>query len=378
MALAGSVDEASYSPGSLDLGTTYYWKVDEANEAEAISLWESGVWSFTTQEFLIVDDFESYTDDEGSRIYETWADGWVNDTGSTVGYLESPFAETVIVHGGSQAMPLFYDNSEAATSEADFELSQNWTANGIQSLSLYFHGDVENSAGQLYVKINNTKIVYDGPAVNIVRPSWQLWNIDLSTVGNVSNVNSLTIGIEGAGADGVVYIDDVRLYPQVLEDSADSPDITGAGDTVQGVPNDGDWPDVEPPEMAIDDDVDTKFLHNQGGSMTTGIQVAPLLGSTVVTGLTFTTANDDYGRDPISFELSGSNASIDGPYELIAAGDIVDFAQETVWPRFTQNETPIEFDNTVAYRYYQIVFPSLRPDNDGLMQIAEVELLGTF
>jgi hypothetical protein len=101
------------------------------------------------------------------------------------------------------------------------------------------------------------------------------------------------------------------------------------------------------------------------------------MGLTVVTGLTFTTANDDYGRDPTSFELSGSNDSIDGPYELIVAGDLVDFAQEALWPRYTMNATAITFENTTAYKYYQVLFPSVsRPNNDGLMQIAEVELLG--
>jgi hypothetical protein len=253
-------------------------------------------------------------------------------------------------------------------------LAADWTTNGIRSLSLYFYGAAGNT-GQLYVKINNTKILYDGPAVNLLRPSWQLWSIDLSQAGNVSNVRSLTIGVEGAGATGVVYIDDIRLYPEVFDYI--SPDITGAGDAVQGVPDDGDWPANETPEMAIDDNVNTKYLHRKGGEMATGLQVAPLLGSTIVTGLTFTTANDDYGRDPTSFELYGSNASIDGPYTLIAAGEIVDFSQDEVWPRHTRNATPIEFENTTAYRYYQILFPTLRPDNDGLMQIAEVEFLGS-
>ncbi|HRS13386.1 MAG TPA: hypothetical protein P5242_20135, partial [Sedimentisphaerales bacterium] len=191
----------------------------------------------------------------------------------------------------------------------------------------------------------------------------------------MSNVRSLTIGIEGAGAKGVVYIDDVRLYPEVLEYV--SPDITGAGDTVQGVPNDGDWPAAEHPALAIDDNVTTKYLHRKGRAMPTGFQVAPLVGSTIVTGLTFTSANDDYGRDPTSFELYGSNASIDGPYTLIASGSIVDFSQATVWPRYTKTTTPIEFANTVAYRYYQILFPTLRANSDGNMQIAEVEFLGT-
>jgi len=375
LTLADTTTETCCTPGTLDLATTYYWKVDEVNDVDAVNVWEGTVWSFTTQEFIVVDDFESYND-EDNLIYETWADGWVNETGSTVGYLQAPFAEQTIVHGGSQSMPLFYDNTDFATSEADLELSQDWTANGVKSLSLYFQGDLDNSGGQLYVKVNGTKVAYDGPAVNIVRPSWQLWNIDLSAVGNVSNVSKLTIGVEGAGANGVVYIDDIRLYPEVLEYL--SPDITGAGDTVKGVPDDGDWPDDETPDMAIDDNSATKFLHRKGGAMATGFQVEPMLGATVVTKVTFTTANDSPSRDPISFELSGSNASIDGPYTVIAAGDIVDFAGATEWPRFTKNETPIEFENAVAYTYYQIVFPTLRGEAEALMQIAEVELIGTI
>ncbi len=201
-----------------------------------------------------------------------------------------------------------------------------------------------------------------------------MWSIDLSQVSGLSNVQTLVIGVDGAGARGMLYFDDIRLYPEVL---AGSPDISGAGDIVQGVPNDADWPDAETPPNAVDDDVNTKYLHRKGGSTTTGFQIEPLVGSTIVTGLTFTSANDDFGRDPTSFELSGSNASIDGPYTLIASGDIVDFSQHEVWPRHTKTATPIEFENTVAYRYYQIVFPTLRADNDGLMQIAEVEFLGS-
>ena len=110
--------------------------------------------------------------------------------------------------------------------------------------------------------------------------------------------------------------------------------------------------------------------------MATGIQVTPAVGATVVTGLTLTTANDASDRDPITFELSGSNAGIGGPYELIAAGDIVDLAGEAEWPRFSKNETLITFDNDVAYAHYQILFPTLRGESETLMQIAEIELIG--
>jgi len=126
-------------------------------------------------------------------------------------------------------------------------------------------------------------------------------------------------------------------------------------------------------------DVTTKFLHFKGEVEPTGFVIEPAAGASIVTGLTFTTANDAIERDPISFELSGSNESIDGPYELIASGDIVDFAQETAIPRFTMNGTAIMFDNDVSYKYYQVMFPAVRdPGSANSMQIAEVELLGVL
>ncbi|HPC93807.1 MAG TPA: CotH kinase family protein [Sedimentisphaerales bacterium] len=155
-------------------------------------------------------------------------------------------------------------------------------------------------------------------------------------------------------------------------------DVTSPGDFVRGVPNDGDWPSVESPPLAIDDNVQTKYLHFKGETQATGFQVTPSAGATVVTGLTLTTANDAVERDPTAFELSGSNVSIDGPYTLIARGDIVDFSRPSPWPRFTKNETPITFANKTAYAHYQLLFTSVRNAAwANSMQIAEVEFLGT-
>ncbi|UCD51442.1 MAG: lamin tail domain-containing protein [Phycisphaerales bacterium] len=157
-------------------------------------------------------------------------------------------------------------------------------------------------------------------------------------------------------------------------------DITARGDVVRGVPNDGDWPGAEAPPLAIDDDINTKYLHFKGDTQTTGFQVTPAAGASVVTGLTLTTANDVPGRDPIAFELYGSNGTIDGPYTLIARGDILDFAGATEWPRHTMNETPITFANHVAYSHYQLLFTAVRGPVGGSvnsMQIAEVEFLAS-
>ena len=165
---------------------------------------------------------------------------------------------------------------------------------------------------------------------------------------------------------------------------ADLVDVTAPGDSVQGVPNDGDWPGGEAPPLAIDDNSTTKYLHFKGdfdpdpGTGGAGFRVTPSGGQSVVIGLTFTTANDAEDRDPTEFELSGSNVSIDGPYIPIASGEIVDFAQATAWPRFTTNTTPIRFSNSMGYSHYQILFTAIRnASGANSMQIAEVEFLGS-
>jgi hypothetical protein len=75
--LADTVTEHSYTPASLDFGTTYFWKVNEVGDA---GTYAGEVWSFTTREYAVIDDFESYNNDD-NRIYDTWIDGWVNNTG---------------------------------------------------------------------------------------------------------------------------------------------------------------------------------------------------------------------------------------------------------------------------------------------------------
>jgi regulation of enolase protein 1 (concanavalin A-like superfamily) len=139
-----TVADHRFDPGPLEFGQTYYWKVAEVNEAATPAIWEGDLWSFSTREALVVDDFESYTDDEGSRIYEAWVDGWTNGTGSTVGYVQAPFAERAIVHGGQQSMPLDYNNTKSpfySEAERTFDTVQDWTVNGADTLTLYFRGN---------------------------------------------------------------------------------------------------------------------------------------------------------------------------------------------------------------------------------------------
>jgi len=164
--------------------------------------------------------------EEGSNlVYETWKDGFDNPAlnGSTVGYVEAfqPSMENDIVYDGSQSMPMTYDNSTAPKSEATrtFAPAQDWTVGLPKTLVMYVAGDLANSGGgQLYVKINGVKVPFDGDPIFLSRPLWIQWNIDLGAVGtDLARVNMLTLGIEGAAAQGVLYVDEMRLYAQVSE-----------------------------------------------------------------------------------------------------------------------------------------------------------------
>jgi hypothetical protein len=221
-ASAATVSVPEYET-SLLLDKTYYWKVTEVNDAEAVKAWDSAVWSFSTGSFVPVDDFEGYTDNEGSRIYESWPDGYDDPAnGSTVGYNQAPFAERSIVHGGAQSMPLAYDNTAGvARSEAKrtFDTPQDWTQHGITTLVVFFRGQASNSPAPLYLKINDTKVSFNNGAAATTLGLWKQWNIPLAATGaSLKSVKSLTIGVEGSGS-GTLFLDDIRLYavaPEVV------------------------------------------------------------------------------------------------------------------------------------------------------------------
>jgi len=238
-----TVSQTGYTPPILDIGRTYYWRIDEVNNAQIPTTWQSDIWSFTTSEYLVVDDFESYNDipngQEGSRlVYDTWLDGIADSSkgGSQIGYFAGTSLEIDIVHSGSQSVPLLYDNSAVNLSEVtvntnDLDIGGNWTIGSARALSLWFYGDPNNAiTEQLYVKLNGTKIIYNGDPADIANPQWTQWDIDLASFGiDLNNVTQLTIGLErtaGAGGSGTIFIDDIRLYgarclPSVQKPSGD-------------------------------------------------------------------------------------------------------------------------------------------------------------
>jgi hypothetical protein len=218
----GVLDETTFAPGDLQEATTYYWRVDEIGPGNVVTTGE--VWSFTT--VVPVDDFESYTDDEGSRIYETWIDGWTNGTGSTVGYTVAPFAEQTIVHGGQQSMPLDYNNvNDPFYSEAErtFASVQDWTANDVDTLVLYVRAKAGSKAAPVYVELtdsSNKTGTVTAEASLVSAAQWTEWKIPLSQFAdagvNLAKVKTLIIGVgdkanPAAGGTGLIYVDDIAL-----------------------------------------------------------------------------------------------------------------------------------------------------------------------
>jgi len=254
------LDANSYTPAEdLQYGQTYCWRVDQVNGTE---IRPGLVWNFKVEEYLVVDDMESYGEattpgEPGSRIWYAWRDGfgWSepapgqagNGTGSMIGNDDAPFVETQIVHSGKQSMPYTYNNTgangKAFYSEAEhlFDAPQDWTQYDIKALVLYFHGSAGNDANeQMYIKLEDSdshskKVFYDGDASDVSEATWHEWNIALQDFSGVdlSKISKMVIGFgdgiapTGSGT-GKVYFDDIRLYPaRCVPEYAPLGDISG-------------------------------------------------------------------------------------------------------------------------------------------------------
>ncbi|MBL7186509.1 MAG: LamG domain-containing protein [Phycisphaerae bacterium] len=214
----------SYDPGGLTWDSSYAWRLDEVYPTGTV---KGLVWTFTTADFILVDDFESYNDIDppdaaSNRIFDKWIDGFGTTTnGALVGNDMPPYAETTVVHAGGQSMIYRYDNN-LKTSEATLTLvyPRDWTEQGVGVLSLWIRGDTSNAAERIYVALNGVAVYHGDPAA-AQAAGWTEWPIPLSEFAgkgvNLAAVNTISIGLGDknnvtAGGSGVLYVDDIRLY----------------------------------------------------------------------------------------------------------------------------------------------------------------------
>jgi hypothetical protein len=242
----GNLGFERYIPGRLSMTTTYYWRIDEFNNANSDSPLTGPVWSFATADFIIVDEFESYNDldpaDPASkRVFNTWIDGFdtPKTNGSAVGSydLYGPLNPTSIVHSGLQSMWYSYDNSvgmsEATANTADLAIGRDWTIEDVVVLSLWFRGNLANTPEPMYVALANRsnppEVVYhDYPNATQITP-WMEWRIDLQELAvqsvDLTNINTISIGFGNknnpqAGGEGEMWFDDIRLYRPASQEPA--------------------------------------------------------------------------------------------------------------------------------------------------------------
>ena len=221
----GSVDLGAerLDPGMLEWDTDYYWRADAVDAAGNAS--NGPVWTFTTANFLVVDDFEDYTDNDaaGEAIWQSWIDGFgVAENGSQVGYLMPPYAEQTIVQSGSQSMPLGYDaDQKYAEAVLTLVYPKDWTIRGVDTLGVWYKGDWINVPTPMYVVLNGGEPVNNEDTDAAQRDVWTEWLIPLQAFAdqgiNLGNVNSIAIGMGDKanpqpGGSGTMYIDDIRLY----------------------------------------------------------------------------------------------------------------------------------------------------------------------
>ena len=153
-----ALGEESYDPGKFLLGTMYYWRIDEVNGVNPDSPWAGNVWSFTTGDFFVIDNFEDY-DAGDNQIWYSWHDGLGygvsgidpyfagNGTGAAVGdETTASYTEETIVHGGNQSMPVAYDNNKQGYSkysevEKTLTATRDWTKDNVAELSIWFRGN---------------------------------------------------------------------------------------------------------------------------------------------------------------------------------------------------------------------------------------------
>ena len=223
----------SYDPGLLERDTTYCWRIDEVDNQNNTR--RGNVWIFTTADYLVVDDWESYNDIDppdpaSNTIFAHWIDGY--DMTETNGALigndppQPSYTETTVVHGGRQSMPYVYDiNGKYAEATLTLDSPRDWTVSDVETLTIWFHGDYVNDAAPIYVAIANTTgtpavVTHEDSAATRIH-AWTRWDISLQEFAdkgiNLTDVNTITIGIgdktNPPGGGGKMYFDDIGLHP---------------------------------------------------------------------------------------------------------------------------------------------------------------------
>ena len=269
--VSGPQPSSNYTPPALALDTTYYWRI-----VEAPGMGEGLTWSFTTSNYLVVDDMESYTPwtTPGNNIFEIWLDGFGDCAGSGNGTGAVLTENADPIFGGVQSMKYDFDNDGTVYSPCDSAqvggrlkyskaelqiddlasgIGTNWTIQGVKALSLRFYGNPLNIVEPMWVQLRDStkgygaKVTYgdyaDEDPIAITEESWHEWFIDMADFDvDPANLVSITIGFgnengTGVNGNGTVYFDDFRLYTPKCFPSRHTPELAKLDFAPLGAPD---------------------------------------------------------------------------------------------------------------------------------------------
>ncbi len=206
----------TFDPGTLELGQTYEWRVDQVSPSGTV---KGHTWTFTVGECKSVEDFESYADDAGIRA------AWIENI------TDFDYVFLATDSEGSNSMRFEFQNQYppySTEATRTFDSAQDWTAQGVEALSLLFVGEHENMEHLMYLNLEDAS----GQSFKAEHPytyacqsdSWRQWTVALGQFSDggvdLSTIKKFTIGLgdgtssaqEGEDRDHI-YIDQIMLCP---------------------------------------------------------------------------------------------------------------------------------------------------------------------
>jgi hypothetical protein len=202
----------TYTPGNLELGQTYEWRVDQIGPNGTVT---GHTWTFTAANYLIVEDYESYTTDADLR------NAWVDN-------IDEPGVEYVLLAtGANNAMRFEFQNQyEPYFTETTrtFDSPQDWTAQSVETLSMSFVGEHENAEQLMYITLEDAA----GQSFTVENPyrhacqsdSWRQWTIDLGLFSDggvdLTSVKKMTIGLGDGTNSGQADKDRDHLFIDMI------------------------------------------------------------------------------------------------------------------------------------------------------------------
>jgi len=221
-------DADTFQPPDLEVGRTYYWRVDEVDQTDANEIYAGDVWSFTVWDHLVVDDFEGYVD--GPSIEEAW---------QPIGLGGVRLDQTAsCVCQNSMVLDYYCAYSLPSAALHVFDEPQDWRRGGIRTLQLTLRdGPFGLGDSQLYVVLtdgeNAQLIPYSGPADP--NADWDTWRIDLRDFNGIdlTRVRAMVVGVgstsflSGESHTSSVSITDISLYPELCLHGGLAADLNG-------------------------------------------------------------------------------------------------------------------------------------------------------